>query len=175
MIFNHAKIFLTELRDLPECSEIGLLFGGYEMIPNRVDAAIKLYKEGKIKTIIVSGGIGYLSRNRKEKEANLLSDYLVKNGVREENIITEDTSRNTYQNVRNSYNIIKSKYAPDVNIVLITSDFHLRRCFMIANNFFNPDNIYGYSVNTSKYKNRLLLTEKVLLKYYQFKFKKKRS
>lgn len=44
-MINYRKVFIDEIKMIPKCSEIGILFGGYEMIPNRADVAVKLYKK----------------------------------------------------------------------------------------------------------------------------------
>lgn len=61
--------------------EVGILFGGVSMIPNRADAAIKLYNERIINKILVSGNKSYLNPFRHTKEANDLYEYLINNGV----------------------------------------------------------------------------------------------
>lgn len=164
-------LILEEMRKTPKICEMGLLFGGYEMLPNRADSAIKLYKDGKIKKILITGGIGYLSFARGESEAKELYQYLIKNGVRTNDILIEDSSKNTYQNINNSYNILTAKYQNNINIMLITSDFHLKRCFFIAKKFFPASNTYGYPVQCNKYTLTILLIEVFLLKYYKIKFK----
>ena len=49
--------------------DYGIVFGGVSMIPHRVDEASKLYKNGLVEKLIVSGGIGYTNADRKTPEA----------------------------------------------------------------------------------------------------------
>lgn len=81
------------------------------LLKSRVDKAIsfaRLQKENNGKDIIFipSGGQG---RDEVISEALAIKNYLVKQGIKSKNIILEDKSLNTYQNMKNSYKIIKKK------------------------------------------------------------------
>lgn len=144
-------VFLSDYTNPPTC-DVGILFGGYEMIPNRADDAINLYKKKQIKKILVTGGIGYTSKNKQDNESNLLFDYLTNNGVLESDILIENKSKNTYQNIRYSLKILSKYYnLDDTKILLITSDFHLKRCLYITRVFLKKNsNIYGCPVKSIK-------------------------
>lgn len=130
--------------------ELGILLGGISMIPNRTDSAIKLYKDGKIKKILVSGGIGHFNINRHTSEAKMMSDYLIKNGIPKDDIIIEDKSRNTYENFLYCSKILKNKDFGNA-FILITSDFHLKRCSLLFTKIFGNDfNLYHYPVYDGK-------------------------
>lgn len=109
--------------------DYAVLFGGISMIPYRADIAINLYNKGLIKKIILTGGIGYFSSNQKDKEAYLLAKYLKENGVLKEDLIIEDKSKNTLQNVENILKVCPS--IKDKKVVIITSDFHMKRCKLL--------------------------------------------
>jgi uncharacterized SAM-binding protein YcdF (DUF218 family) len=58
-------------------------------------------------------------------------DYLLLNQIPSEDILIENTSRNTKENAFNSAEILKKKY-PKGNFLLITSAIHMKRaqlCF----------------------------------------------
>ena len=99
--------------------DIAIVFGGTNMIPYRVDKAIELYNKKLIKKILLTGGKTLFS---KEIEANLMLDYLLKNNIPKEDIILETKSKTTKQNIINSLKLINNE-----TILLITSDFHLKR------------------------------------------------
>ncbi|MDE6292524.1 MAG: YdcF family protein [Bacilli bacterium] len=131
--------------------DIAIVFGGVSMIPYRLDEAIKLYKKKKVKKILVTGGIGFLSLDRKNREAYTMKNYLVANGVDEWDIIIEDRSRNTYENIINSAAILKEDYSLDKSkIILITSDFHLKRCMELTKKNTPFKNIYGIGIKDNK-------------------------
>lgn len=93
---------------------------------DRVLQALRLYKMGKVDTIIVSGGSGKLEPDG-HVEAFAMKSTLIQCGVPENRIITESNSKNTFQNAVFSAPHIRSKKA-----LLITSAFHMKRsvaCF----------------------------------------------
>ena len=134
-------VFMDEI--LPkEKTEIGILFGGASMIPNRVNKAIELYELQLINKILVTGGIGYKDFKRKIPEATELETYLRAYGIPKSDILVEDKSKNTLQNIKNSLLLLKDySYDENTKIRLITSDFHLKRCYLMAGLNYNIENI----------------------------------
>ncbi len=149
--------------------EVGVLLGGginmydeelqrpmYSQSVDRILQTIGLYKEGKIKKILVSGGSG-LVLNQSFSESDVTKKVFLDAGIPESDIIIENKSRNTHENA-----VETSKLLNELNInstpLLITSAFHMRRslaCFNKAglkvipyptdiksgNNSFTPDRI----------------------------------
>lgn len=131
--------------------DIAIIFGGVSMIPYRLDAAINLYNNKKVKKILVSGGIGFLSLDRKNREAHKMQEYLLINGVKKEDIIIEDKSRNTYENIIKSSSILKESYnLENIKIILITSDFHLKRCMELMKKNTSVKDPYGIGIKDGK-------------------------
>lgn len=131
--------------------DIAILFGGYQMIPTRAKAAIDLYKNKRAKKILITGGIGYFNKNKKDTEANILYEYICSNGVNKDDIILECKSRNTYQNVKNSFELLSRIYNINkISIILITSDFHMKRCLYLSKAFFKTERILCYPVTSDK-------------------------
>lgn len=103
---------------------------------DRFIQAVTLYKEGKLDTLILTGGSGRLIGN-KHREAKYLKEYLLQWGISEKDVWVETASRNTYENARNT---VEQYHDPGSNYLLITSAFHMRRalaCFQ--NQGLNPD------------------------------------
>lgn len=72
--------------------------------------AAQLYLDGHGRYLIFSGGSGKLTADRFTKpEAEVFADIARAKGVPEEAIITEPQSTNTGENVRFTYNIIRSR------------------------------------------------------------------
>ncbi len=126
--------------------DIGVVLGGvgeYDTITkahnfnkniDRLIDAEQLYRQGIIKKIMLSGGNGMLFNNG-YLEANYMRDHLIKNKIPNQDIIIENTSRNTKENAFNSA-IILNNIFPKEKILLITSAKHMRRaqyCFDKAN------------------------------------------
>jgi len=123
--------------------EVGVLLGGsmryyndvierpvYSQSVDRLLQTIALYKKGKIKTILLSGGSGRLT-NPDEKESPIIKEVLLVAGVSEKDILMESKSRNTWENAKYSSQMIKDQ-ASDGKVLVITSAWHMRRslaCF----------------------------------------------
>ena len=76
-------------------------------MPYRIEKAKEMYEKGQIKKIMLSGGIGYLNSDRKIPEALKLNEYLQTKGVSKKDILIENKSRNTLENVKYSLEILK--------------------------------------------------------------------
>ena len=97
---------------------------------DRILQAIALYKEGRIKKILISSGSGRLVE-RYQNEARILKPYLIEIGIPENDILTDTVSNNTRQNAEESANILNKEF-PKGKFLLITSAEHMRRamgCF----------------------------------------------
>jgi len=114
----------VKIEDLNKTNTIVLLLGGKESDVLRASEALRLYnlksEINQLKPkIIVSGGDPLNSQN---KEAEEVKNYLIERGISAENIILEDKSKNTKENVENVKEIIKNE-----PFFLVTSAYHLPR------------------------------------------------
>jgi uncharacterized SAM-binding protein YcdF (DUF218 family) len=101
--------------------------GPSEMLEYRLQNALKLYKNGISKNIIVSGGQG---ADEVITEAKAMKKWFVKNGVSESIIYEEDKSTSTYENLKFSKLIMDRKGFKDA--VVVTSDFHVFRSLWLS-------------------------------------------
>jgi uncharacterized SAM-binding protein YcdF (DUF218 family) len=96
----------------------------------RLDHALDLYRHGYARVIITTGSYG-LDENY--SEAHVGTEYLVQQGVKASNIITEQGSVTTRDSIRASVALMQSK---GWNNVLVVSDgfhmFRLKRMFQDA-------------------------------------------
>ncbi|GMQ31105.1 YdcF family protein [Algoriphagus confluentis] len=99
---------------------------------DRITHALQLYRMGKIKKILITGGQG-LNPVNPQTEAELLKRFLIMTGMPEADILIEDQSKNTAQNARFTKAFLeKNGISADQEFVLITSAFHMTRakgCF----------------------------------------------
>ncbi len=96
----------------------------------RVTHALRLYKAGKIRHILFTGGNSKLFEDP-EKDNIPIYNFYVMCGVRPEDIIIENKSRNTHENALFVKELMDSSSLQQRHI-LITSAFHMRRaeaCF----------------------------------------------
>ena len=103
------------------------------ILKNRADRAIefsKMQKEASDKDIIFvpSGGKG---NDEIISEGEAIKNYLVDQGISEEKILTENKSKNTYQNIKFSYELI-NKNSDNPNIAFSTTNYHVFRAGIIA-------------------------------------------
>ncbi|WBL41459.1 YdcF family protein [Algoriphagus halophytocola] len=99
---------------------------------DRITHALQLYRMGKIKKILITGGQG-LNPVNPQSEAELLQRFLLMAGLPAEDIMIEDQSKNTAQNAAFTKEFFAKK-GIDTNqeFLLITSAFHMYRakgCF----------------------------------------------
>jgi len=101
---------------------------------DRVTHTVQLYKLGKVKKILVSGGSGRLSAPD-QKEADEVAEALILMGVPPEVIVKETKSRNTHESAIEVKKILEGKAIP-ADCLLVTSAYHMRRsaaCFAKIN------------------------------------------
>ena len=101
----------------------------------RVDKAIEFAKEQKEKSnkrivFVPSGGKG---EDEIIAEAEAMKNYLIEKGISPEDIIVEDKSKNTYQNLKFSKQKIDEDNK-DGKIIFSTTNYHVFRSGVIANN-----------------------------------------
>lgn len=92
---------------------------------DRITHTLQLYKEGKLKHIVVSGGLGFQQRNM-SFAAERLKSFLIMSGVPDSVITVEPEAVNTYENAVKSAEILKQRF-PNRKYLLITSAFHMKR------------------------------------------------
>lgn len=92
----------------------------------RINKGIELYRLNISPKIICSGG----SVRNEYIEAEIMYKELVKNGIPEENIICEKDSKGTWDNLKNSKNIMKNYGYKSA--VIVSNSQHLRRASIYA-------------------------------------------
>ena len=105
------------------------------LLKSRVDRAISFYKNQLEKTkkklvFIPSGGKG---SDEVISEAEAMRNYLVEQGISKKDILIEDKSCSTYENMLFSNKIINSKKS-DSKIAFSTTNYHVFRSGVIAYN-----------------------------------------
>ncbi len=99
---------------------------------DRITHALQLYRMGKIKKILITGGQG-LNPVNSQSEAELLKRFLTMTGMPDSDILIEDQAKNTAQNADFTKDFLKQKgISIDQEFLLITSAFHMYRakgCF----------------------------------------------
>jgi uncharacterized SAM-binding protein YcdF (DUF218 family) len=181
--------------ELDSSYEVGLVLGGFSRkdtilgrtvffeANDRLMQAIKLYKEGKIKKLMISSGNASVLY-QKLKEADAVHDYLLSIGIPDSAMIIENQSRNTLENIKFSKKLLDSLGLKS-RVLVFTSAWHIPRTELCTNNNmevhfyatnymadrrrdFSPDNLLVPSA-TAMSKLEMLLKELVGYVFYLLK------
>lgn len=142
-VMDSWEVSTRPATELTSTYDVGIVMGGsmryfdteagrvvYSSSVDRMLQALQLYHDGHIRKILLTGGSGFVNF-QEWKESGLIADVLLKSGVRSEDIILENDSRNTYENAVFTARILKTgNYGK--KYLLITSACHMRRslaCF----------------------------------------------
>lgn len=89
-----------------------------DMLRDRLDTAVDLYKKGAAPKLLLSGDNGQIVYN----EVQVMKDYVVKAGVDEEDIFLDHAGFSTYESV------YRAKYIFEVDSMIVaTQTYHLYR------------------------------------------------
>lgn len=130
--------------DIDKTYELGIILAGVTrsgLLPadrvyfqrgvERVTHTLQLYRLGKIRRILVSGGSGSLLETE-AREAEDIRRALLTMGVEETDILVESNSRNTHESAVEIRQILADMNQDASGCLLITSAFHMPRsiaCF----------------------------------------------
>ncbi len=128
------SVYSFSNQDDKEKSDVIIVLGAstYQKEPapvyrERLNHGINLYNEGYSDKIIVTGGS--ISKNALS-DAEIASDYLIKKGIPKEDILIEDISRYTEENLSYSKAIMEKN---SLKTAIIVSDpYHMKRSIIIG-------------------------------------------
>jgi len=96
----------------------------------RIDHALKLYREGRVEKIILTGGFG---KDAEFSESEVAYRYCVEEGIPKSDLLLERRSTTTQQNLIEARVLMESN---DLETALLVSDpWHLKRASAIANKY----------------------------------------
>ncbi|OWZ82763.1 YdcF family protein [Natranaerobius trueperi] len=101
-------------------------------LENRLIKGIEYLNKHPEAKVIVTGGLG---EEEEYTEAKVMKDYLTSNEIAKNRIIKEENSRNTFENLLYTKDILKEKEEnlENITLMLTTSEFHMLRAQMLAN------------------------------------------
>ncbi len=144
-LFKKIEYPMVWFKNIPDNYDAAIVLGGmaaagkkpddrthFPGSPDRLLHAMQLYKLGKVKKIILSGGSGEIL-GKKIPEAEYLKNVLLLCDVPDSIIYVENGSRNTHENALLTKELVHSKLKnPQPKLLLITSAWHMKRsigCF----------------------------------------------
>ncbi len=140
-IWSYAKI--DETRSADVAIILGAATDGREVSPvfeERLNHGIWLYENGYVEKIILTGGYG---EGNDRSDADIAKEYVIANGIPQENVLLEEQSTITEENLENAKVIMDQE---GYNIALIVSDpLHMKRAMLMSEDY----GIIAYSSPTS--------------------------
>jgi len=126
-----SLITVTVIDSNTEIFDAGIVFGASvvnnsypsQVLKNRLDIAVSLLNENKIKTIVVSGD----TRNSNYNEPKVMEEYLVSMGIGISRIIRDESGNRTLESCKNARETFGFS-----SVILISQDFHLPRANVLC-------------------------------------------
>lgn len=105
--------------------------GPSQLLRDRLDEALSYLADHPDLTVVVSGGQG---PDEPSTEARAMADYLMEEGVEEDQILLEDQSHNTVQNFRYTAQLLEEQGydLENTQVLVVSNGFHLARARMLA-------------------------------------------
>lgn len=133
-IFLHLSYTIIDgLWDRGQSADVAVIMGNKvnpdgtlsRRLAERVNCGLQLYQAGRVKKLIVSGGLG----KEGHYEGDKMRDYLLARGVPDSVVIVDNKGNNTTLSV---LNVLKMQDSLSIKSVLVVSQyFHLTRSKML--------------------------------------------
>ena len=106
-------------------------WGPSVLLQDRLDTALAHLQDHPDMTVVACGGQG---ADEPESEARAIADYLTENGVSKRNILLDEDSHNTHQNLENAAKLLSENDLDpaQTQVVVVSNGFHLTRARMLA-------------------------------------------
>ncbi len=125
-----AKPYINSLEESPR-AEVALVLGALvhrsgrvsNILADRLDFGIELYKNGKVEKLLLSGDNG----QKDYDEVNAMKTYASTHEVFIEDIFMDHAGFSTYESIYRARDIFRAK-----KIIIVTQEYHLYRAIYIA-------------------------------------------
>ena len=128
------RLLFQGLEDTGENADCILVLGSVKAAQYRVPVAVEAYKAGRARKIMLCGGKVREFPDGNYSEAKHMCQAALALGVAEEDIIMENQSQNTVENILFALiELQRSFYLNHVHgVLLVTTAYHMRRSLAIA-------------------------------------------
>lgn len=134
------RLLFQGLKDTGESADCIIVLGSLKAAQYRVPLAVDAYKAGRAGKIMVCGGKLRDFPDGKYSEAEHMCHAALELGVSKEDIILENSSLNTVENIL--FALIELQRTFSLNkvrkVLLVTTAYHMRRSLAIARYLFPP-------------------------------------
>lgn len=126
------------------------------LLQDRLDKALVWLEDHPDTTVVAAGGQG---PDEHISEARAMADYLVEHGFPEDQILLEEQSHNTVQNLRNTAALLAERgYDTTQDIIVVSNGFHLARVRMLWGRVWGGDyNLSTLAAPSSHATSRLMM------------------
>jgi vancomycin permeability regulator SanA len=125
------------VREEPVPADLAMVFADADEVGmiRRTKRGVALYRQEYVPRLLVTGG-GVLAR--KDPEAKRMAQISCDLGVPAKDLLVEDQSANTFDNVRFSLQLLKDRELLDVLgvILLVSAEWHMRRVLLTMKKYF---------------------------------------
>jgi len=136
------RLLFQGIEDTGETADCILVLGSVKAAKYRVPVAVEAYKTGRANVLMLCGGKLREFPAGNCSEADHMRQAALELGVSEENIILENSSQNTVENIL--FALIELQRTFWLNnvrrVLLVTTTYHMRRSLAIARYLF-PEHI----------------------------------
>ena len=136
------KLLFQGLEDTGENADCIIVLGSVKAAKYRVPVAVDAYNAGRASKIMLCGGALRDFPVGKCSEAVHMCNAVLELGVTEENIILENSSQNTIENILYALIELQRNFCLNKvrSVLLVTTAYHMRRSLAIARYLF-PEHI----------------------------------
>jgi len=130
VLLHGAYVAYDGLHDYPGKADVAIILGNAVFedgslspwLKGRVDAALELYKAGRVKMIFASGG----SKGSPIPEGDAMKKYLIDKGVPSKDIIADNHGENSYLTAKDFVVLNDSLHFSSA--IVVSSFYHITRC-----------------------------------------------
>lgn len=133
-----ASLLFKGLDDDQQKGDCILVVGSSKAVQYRLPKAVELYHNGRAGKILCSGGVKW--DGLEHAEAIALKNEAVKMGVPEKDVLVEDLSLHTKENVLASLLILDRTFSLHQidRLLIVTTTFHMKRLHLTLKTYMPP-------------------------------------
>ena len=132
------RLLFQGLADTGEQADCVIVLGSLKAAQYRVPVAVDAYKAGRARKLVLCGGKLREYPDGKYSEAEHMYKTALELGVRKEDILLENSSLHTVENLRFALTELQQAFGLERlhRMLLVTTAYHMRRSLAIARNMF---------------------------------------
>lgn len=132
------RVLYQGLADSGEKADCIIVLGSIKASQYRIPVAVKAYKEGRAPKLLLSGGAIREFPEGRMTEAEHMRKHAMKMGVAPEDILMDQVSQNTVENMLGSLMELQRAFCINrvKRVLLVTTCYHMRRSLALAKYLF---------------------------------------